>query len=397
MKLLSWLSLALGWFLILGTSSWGLAGVLLVALFALIQYRLHSQPDAAPTAMQQPEEDASTAEPDTAVPVARPPEADNILGELLNTPSPSGIDPEQVPYPPSSLPALQGLQAGTLSDDPSLRPDTPARWRRVLWASYGNAYLQDALSLDDWYRHGTLWEATCPFLSASDRSLVAHDGFEWLSMQKRNGALRLSLEDYTAVLPDFLQAQDRQALVCHFADRCEVWLLASDQSLYQRTHQDGGPRFGIHLPAMDSYWQVARLPAQGPTPAIHWVAEQTRIGDILTHYGHPWCPSRLTDHNAPYYRWGYWHDTDWAVFSIVPEDPAIMIPHGLFRDLTHMMSQFENDTNLKNEGNLLMQTTEKGVERLQAHGRMLAQLLDYTQRLAAAETRWRPLIGNRRR
>lgn len=366
---IGWIALVLGWWLVWrGEGVWGCGFVALFALTRLATARPRARAELA--AMTQAETPAAPLSPKVDRPIAvfAPPADDGFTGTLP-------LDPDS---------------------------DSAARWRRLVWVSYGNAFLQGAIGLEDWYRHSLTWPAVCQFRDGADRRLMAEDGFAWLSELRQRGALRISL-DVDESVPPFggIQRWDAQAVTCHFSSHRERWRMGEEVSEAERAAQrldDWEVRraayplwgYGGYLPAVDAYWRVADLPGVDALAPTDWAVVRAAMDRALQGARFGYEPDDRTL-DAPFFQ-HVGSEEAWAHFPVLPNDPALQTPHRLLNELTRRKAAFDNGTHPKNDNGFGAQAwgDSQAEAAIEAHGRRLSAWMGHVQRLAGSETRWQP-------
>jgi hypothetical protein len=364
-RLIGWLALVAGWWLV--WRGHGALGCALVALFAAIRLlAARKRPAPLPAVVAA----AASAHP---------------------------FDPwQEGDADEAPAPVLADTAVIEDADDRSTQPE---RWRRLAWVSYGNAFLQGHFDLEKWYRHHLTWEAVCTFRDGADRSLIAADGFEWLSDIRLRGARRISLDidDSTPAL-DGVTHWDKQAITCHFASHRERWRMGEETSQAARQAEEMTwearakaypiAQRGNYLPKLDAYWRTAILPGTEAESAIDWSRERAAVERALlqadvTAVGHE---------PGPFYVRAYDSDPEWSRFPVLPDDPALSIPHRLLKELVRRKGRWDNDTHPKNEGSLyaMSQGNAEAQQAMENQGTLLTALIGRIQRLAGSETRWKP-------
>jgi hypothetical protein len=371
---LSWLLLAAGWWLV--WRGQGALGCALVALFAVIRF-LAARRSSVPVPAAPIPEAVATASPPTDAAFANPfdPWQEGNFAETPETPLPPVIED---------------------TDERSTRPE---RWRRLVWVSYGNAFLHGKFDLEQWFRHCLARQAVCTFRDGADRGLIAGDGFEWLSDLRQRGALRLSLDvDESTPEPDGVTHWDSQAVTCHFPDHRERWCMGEETSLAARqaeamTWEQRAKAYpiahrGNYLPDLDAYWRTAILPGAEPETPIDWSRERAAVERALLQAG----IAAVSHEPGPFFVGRYDSDPAWSHFPVLPDDPALSIPHRLLKELLSRKGRWENDTNPKNEGSLyaMSQGNAEATQAIENQGALLSALIGRIQRLAGSETRWKP-------
>lgn len=374
-----WAALVLGWWLVWrGEGVWGCGCIALFALIRLVTARqaVRERLASAPR--------AEAAEPAGSGRAPGPPER-VVEAEVAN---------------PHTAALTDDHLTGALPADPD--SDSDARWRRLVWVSYGNAFLQAAIKLEDWYRHSLLWPALCSFRDGADRRLVAEDGFAWLSELRQRGALRLSL-DQDDELPDLpgIGQCDPQVITCHFADRCERWRMGEEESLVEQAAQqiewearsEVYPLWGHggYVPALDAYWRLEDQPVAPPAQPTDWAAVEHAVARALRRAQFGGRPDLALEPDQLFFR-GDADAPPWARFPVLPNDPALRIPHRLLEELMQRHAAFRNENQPKNEYGFWAQTRgdPQAMAALDAYGQCLLALIGWVQRLSGSETRWRP-------
>lgn len=262
--------------------------------------------------------------------------------------------------------------------------NSAARWRRLVWISYGNAYLRGRTSFDEWNRHRLLWDAVTLFRDAATRQLMAEDGFEWLWLLKTQGAQYLSLATQpSAPLIDGLLEVDTQLVHCHYADRIETWAAGREASQALRQfHQshDGEAFFGKHIPDIDAYFliEVERHPAKrAPLELPDWKKLQTEFAKAFGGAGTQ--TRRQPGIKTPWFYAEYVAEPVWANLPTLPADDSLLGAHRLLEQALSLCQQFDNDTHPKNEGNLYAYASAEAAEQLDQYARSLDEWLDRLQ------------------
>jgi hypothetical protein len=373
-RALGWLAMIAGWVLVWrGHGAWG---CVLVALFAVIRL-MTARPSATPVKAVSPAPEVFAAAASAAHPF-----------------DPWQDDKDESPPSPVAAP---------MPEDADRHSDSASRWRRLVWLSYGNAFLHGHADLDDWYRHSLTWKAVCSFRDGTDRRLIASDGFEWLSGLRQRGALRLSL-DVAGAAPalDGIERWDSQTLTCHFADRRERWRMGEESSEALRQaeampweqRQQAFPMWGrgSYLPDVDAYLRIEVLQGTEPEVPIDWRQAHKAVEAALRQAGPLGYEHAMGTADAGlFYRDVHGEDPAWSRFPVLPDDPALFMPHRLLNDLLRRKSAWDNATHPKNEGSLYaMAGTDEALREIEAHGELLSALIGRVQRLAGSETRWKP-------
>lgn len=273
--------------------------------------------------------------------------------------------------------------------------NSAARWRRLVWITYGNAYLRGRAGFDEWKQHRLLWDSVALFRDAATRQLIAEDGFEWLWLLKTQGAQYLSLAtpQNTPVLDGMLDV-DSQLVHCHYADRIETWAAGREASTALRQfHQshDSEAFFGKHIPDIDAYFLVAteRHPAKrAPVELPDWKKLQAEFAKTFGGAGTQ--ARRLQPNNkSPWFYAEYFAETAWANLPTLPADNSLLGAHRLLEHLLVLRHQFDNDTHPKNEGNLYAFASAEAAEQLDQYAQSLDHWLD---RLQCAVSIWTGLV-----
>jgi hypothetical protein len=376
-RAIGWLALIAGWLLL--WRGHHTPGYFALALFVLIRL-MPWRKSAAPQQTAGPAADAA-------------PVVDHIPQVLGHVPEVLAHVPQALDTPETALePAIPPI-----AEHPDPDSYQPARWRQLVWVSYGNAFLQGNLQMEDWYRHSVTWEAVCHFRDGADRRLVARDGFEWLCALRQRGVLRLSLDiDETDPALAGIDEWDGQAITCHFADHRERWRMGEEigetaqqaGALSWEQRQQAFPLWnrGGWLPLIDAYWRVAVLPDTVAEVPIDWSRELAAIQRELQG------TTPVAYEPGPYYKHSRVDNPAWSRFPILPNDPALLIPHRLLAELVRRKEVWDNDTHPKNEGSVYALAQDNPATRraIENYGELLLALIGRVQRLAGSETRWKP-------
>jgi hypothetical protein len=270
-----------------------------------------------------------------------------------------------------------------------METNSAARWRRLVWISYGNAYLTGRATFDEWNSHRLLWDAVTLFRDAATRQLVAEDGFEWLWLLKTQGAQYLSLAtQQSAPVIDGMLEVDAQLVHCHYADRIETWAAAREASTALRTfHQchDSEAFFGKHIPDIDAYFLIASEPhaaKRAPVELPDWKKLQAEFDQTFGATQARRLPPR---NKTPWFYAEYFAEPDWANLPTLPADDRLLGAHRLLQQLLSLRQQFDNDTHPKNEGNLYAYASAEAAEQLDHYAQALDHWLD---RLQCAVSIW---------
>jgi hypothetical protein len=270
--------------------------------------------------------------------------------------------------------------------------------RQIVLVSYGTQYLRGKIALDDWHRHGTLFNARLQFRALADNGLLADDFTLWLGILKAAGATRLSLHLAAAFEVDVARADKGgvYAVVVHFPDRHQIWVVGQEQAtwlshpLFPGEEGQGYPVFpdaACYGGPIDSYWWLEDRAGQLEVPDTDWKALARAIATDLESP----VPSSLAP-GGPYFG-PLPHDVPWAKFPLFPSSNFTSLAHRIMSTLARMQSTFSNDTNPKNESNPYQFLDQEGAAKLTIWGRRLDSWMLEVQLRCANETRSFDLTG----
>jgi hypothetical protein len=264
-----------------------------------------------------------------------------------------------------------------------------ARWRRLVLASYGNAYLRDAIPLEHWYRHRALWDAAFTFRDSSDGKLLVSGCIEWLQWMKTRGVIRISL--YMADEPPAdarVGGWDRQAIRCDFADSHEIWMMGKEIPVSNET-VDSNPLYSAYEPDVDAYWRIRTCEGTPLSTVIDWSQMRGRIENFLNRLDTPEFDTDLSGSGYVPLKAYFAHCPDWADLPLLPPDEDLAIPHSLLRDLHLIQSTLENFCHPKNDASPYQSYSADERERIRAIELTLEHLVEEVQCAAGSETRWK--------
>lgn len=270
--------------------------------------------------------------------------------------------------------------------------------RQIALVSYGTHYLLGKNELDDWYRHGSFFNARLQFRALADNALLANDFTLWLGILKASGATRLSLHlaaAFEVALPRALNG-GVYAVVVHFPDRHQVWAVGEEEAAWM-THPLFPDEDSVGYPAfpnaayygspLDSYWGVEDRPGRLEVPDTDW-KELARA--IAADLASP-VPSSLAP-VGPYFS-AFPSDAPWAKFPLFPSSDLSSLAHRIMSTLARQKATFSNDTNPKNESNPYQFLDQEGVDKLSNWGERLDSWMLEVQLRCANESRTTGLGG----
>lgn len=270
--------------------------------------------------------------------------------------------------------------------------------RQVVLVSYGTQYLRGKIALEDWHRHGTLFNARLQFRALADNGLLADDFTLWLGILKASGATRLSLHLAAAFEAGVARADKggAYAVVVHFPDRHQIWVVGEEQAtwlshpLFPNEEGQGYPVFpdaACYGGPIDSYWCLEDRPGQLEVPDTDWKALARAIATDLESP----VPSSLAP-AGPYFG-PLPHDVPWAKFPLFPSSNFTSLAHRIMSTLVRMQSTFSHDTNPRNESNPYQFLDQEGAAKLTIWSRSLDSWMLEVQLRCANETRSFDLTG----
>lgn len=270
--------------------------------------------------------------------------------------------------------------------------------RQVVLVSYGTQYLRGKIALDDWHRHGTLFDARLQFRALADNGLLADDFTLWLGILKASGATRLSLHLAAAFEADVAHAVRGgvYAVVVHFPDRHQIWMVGEEQAtwlshpLFPSEEGQGYPVFpdaAYYGGPIDSYWCIEDRPGQLEVPDTDWKALACAIAADLESP----VPSSLAP-AGPYFG-PLPHDVPWAKFPLFPSSNFTSLAHRIMSTLARMQSTFSNETNPKNDSSPYQFMDAEGAAKVDDWGKRLNSWMLEVQLRCANETRSIDLTG----
>jgi hypothetical protein len=147
------------------------------------------------------------------------------------------------------------------------------------------------------------------------------------------------------------------------------------------------PEATAYAGAVDCYWLIADAPGVPAVAQTDWQKLALQIRDDLSAG-----PNALSHEiKLPAYKpfiAAMRADVEWAQFPVVPDSPKLPTPHQLLDMLMAKRSRFDNDTHIKNEGNLYMSASEVECAELDHWSNRLDAWLDEVQLRAANELNW---------
>jgi hypothetical protein len=242
------------------------------------------------------------------------------------------------------FPARSDKRENDLNDDIVMR--------QVALVSYGNKYLRDELTLEQFFRHGVFFGHRLLFRSADDNALLADDFTLWLGILQGLGARRLSLHRVNEfnIKAGGAPCKGELVIAVHYADYYELWLGGEENAAWWSHPQlpEGDYQLGSACPPaaayggdIDSYWCVHRIEGKLTVPESDWnaVAADIRQELGLNYSSSQTGPFFVNKYDAP----------DWTKFPLFPYAANRPVPHRLMALLTAAQGEYANNANPKNE------------------------------------------------
>lgn len=277
--------------------------------------------------------------------------------------------------------------------------NAPLRWRRLAWVTYGNAYLQRRAPFGLWQGHGLFREACTVFRRLDSRELIAEDGFEWLWLQRANGARRLSLlASHQIAEHGAIHSWDSQVVCCHFADRIDIWALGHETSTASRqamADPTSDCQFGRHGPDTDAYFLIESRESIDSAPVatpVNWKKVRSQFHAELAAFpniGFGSALKRRLDVENPWFKasrgGGY---PEWANLPTLPADGTRHIPHSLLNAVCGLRGWMDNATHPKNEGNIYFMSSDEELVSIRAFDAWIDRKTEELQCLCASDPGW---------
>lgn len=232
--------------------------------------------------------------------------------------------------------------------------------RQVAITSYSNAFLQGALELEEWYRHGIFHRARFHFRKIDTHGLVADDFTLWLEVLRKTGAIGISMQpffsSFTNENPSSKINWAKYALVVQFGGKQQVWALGDELAHWNSSETRAslwGDKHFFVTPAIeyagdiDTYWCVEEIEASAIVRATEWLslAEIIKI-DLKLDFQ----LSNIKRNFQQTYQVLHEDITSWANLPIFSNSKKLKVANILLTVLDQNRSQFANDCNPKNEG-----------------------------------------------
>ncbi|QYF94370.1 hypothetical protein KY495_03890 [Massilia sp. PAMC28688] len=224
--------------------------------------------------------------------------------------------------------------------------------RQVALVSYGNKYLRDELTLEQFFRHGVFFGHRLLFRSVDDNALLADDFTLWLGILQGLGARRLSLHavEEFSIKSGTAPCAGTLVIAVHYPEHYELWVVGEEKAAWWSHPQlpEGSYQYGSECPPaaayggdIDSYWCVEQIKGALTVPETDWNALAADIRQELgLNYGSAQPgPFRVNKYDAP----------EWTKFPLFPYAGNRPIPHRLMALLTAAQAEYANNANPKNE------------------------------------------------
>lgn len=268
------------------------------------------------------------------------------------------------------------------------RSQPESRWRRLVLASYGNAWLQGNIALEDWYRHRALWDAACLFRDNGDGRLLASNSLAWLQWIRARGATRISLY-MTDELPAAAHVDqwDRQAMRVDFPGCHEIWM-AGRESAACEASADPYTGYLAYEPEIDAYWRIRTGNGSNPPVQADWQQMRNQIQETLKTCRIFGIDPDLSEPGFTPLNTYFAHCPDWADLPLLPADETLAIPHELLRDLCRIRSGLESFCHPKNDASPYQSYSADDQKRLNDFRATLDRMIEGVQCAAGSEIRW---------
>jgi hypothetical protein len=278
-----------------------------------------------------------------------------------------------------------------------VRSDSPVRWRRLTWITYGNGYLCGRARFGEWSRHPQMAEGIDTFLHLDPRQLIAKDAFEWLWLMRAQGVKRLSACELL-LAPQVAGVEwDSLAIRCHYKDRNDVWAMGNEQSLAMTVAHEKSDYelyFGRRFEPADCYFLIDSDQVDGDDLAlsVDWYKlDQVMRDEIQGFDGLGVKLGRRT--TEPYWFVAsdtHEYGTGRADLPTLPADPRGVLAHSMLIDLVGFRRSLDWATHPKDEGNLYLTLNSRDLERLDLFHSWINSWIDKVQMLVASEPDWWP-------
>ncbi|EEG09098.1 hypothetical protein [Pseudogulbenkiania ferrooxidans] len=225
--------------------------------------------------------------------------------------------------------------------------------RAVALCAYGNAFLADRLTLEDFHQHAAFADVAIQFRD-QEGPLWTADYIQWLLFMRQRGISRLVLlndERLLAYFPHIESPPSLGALLCLGGEETELWIRQKEPVLFTSISSHY-PHCAHWAAPIDTYWQKPLSPPWTEINTTDWSELKTQCLEQVMNspleevrrIWRSWQAAPCQPYIGP-----YTVSIEWQALPLTPYNPASECGHMLLQLLNRLDSWYQNFTHGKND------------------------------------------------